>query len=102
MIDGIEILTAALQDFGVDATLNLDTLRIIPYLKGRTELGGDLVEHTRPYAVALKSAVEALRIVPETGNLGDTITILGRDFMILSIDDDDDGGVILLLEEKAN
>jgi len=101
VIDGTEILTAALEDFGTDATINDETLRVIPHLKGGTALNGDVVDHVGPFAEAFESAVDALETTPTTGNNGDTITILGRNFTLLSIDPDEDGGVILTLEETS-
>ena len=99
MIDGSEILELALVDFGTDATVNGETLRVIPYLGGETVLSGDMIDHTGPYCTALKTDVDALETPLTTGNSGDIITILSRTFRILSLDNDEQGGVILVLEE---
>ncbi len=99
MIDGSEILKLALADFGVDATVNGETLRVLDDLDGETVLSGDMIDHTGPYATALKSAVDALATTIVTGNNGHIITISGRAFRILSMLPDSPDGVILFLEE---
>ena len=99
MIDPSEILELALVDFGTDATVNGETLRVIPDLEGETVLSGDVIDHTGPYCTALKTAVDALETTLVTGNNGHIITILGRTFRILNLDPDEQGGVVFSLEE---
>lgn len=99
MIDVSEILELALVDFGTNAAVNGETLRVIPDLDDETVLYGDMIEHTNPYCTALESAVDALETPLTTGNSGDIITILNRTFRILNQDPDEKGGVIITLEE---
>lgn len=100
MINGIEILTMALVDFGCDSEVNGEILRVIPSLKGETILSGDnMIDHTGPSCQTLQSSVEGLATPLTAGNNGDIITILGRTFRILVLDPDEDGGIIMFLEE---
>ena len=100
MIDGSEVIGFAINDFGVRATINggPGTIAVILNPDGETVLDGELIKHTGPFALAKKADIEALGI--EAGNDGDTVTIGGVDYTVLTIDPDGSGLVMISLEEQ--
>jgi len=76
---------------------NQSDIWIIPMLDGSDVYDGESIEHTGPYALAKMEDVTALGLV--AGNNGDTLTISGTDYTLLSIDPDSHGGAILKLTE---
>jgi hypothetical protein len=71
---------------------------IIPMLDGMTSLDGDTIEHSGPFAIASMADVDQLGL--STGDNGDTLTINGGSYTVLSINPDGQGGAILRLEEQ--
>lgn len=100
MIDTNETLGFALEDFGVEATVNggQETVVVDPHLDGSTEFNGETVDHSGPFAIAALAEVERLAL--SAGDDGDTLTINGTDFTLLAIDPDGRGGALLRLEEQ--
>ena len=97
MITGKEIIISALQDFGCDAEINGDTLRVIPPRSAvRDMCAGGAVDHAGPWAMAAESDVDAMGIM--AGNDGDTLTIDGMPYTVLTILPDGTGWTVLNLE----
>jgi len=103
LIDGAEIITAALEDFGEEALVNdahalvgLEPFRAIPQLSGRTVLIGEYVERTGPIALARQSDVDALDL--QAGNAGDVLTFTAGAFRIITKNPEENGLAVLTLE----
>jgi hypothetical protein len=71
---------------------------IIPMLDGSTELNGEVVEHSGPYAMAIMAEIKALDL--SAGDDGDLLTIGGSDYVLLAVDSDGHGGALLRLAEQ--
>ena len=104
MIDTAEPLRAALDDFGVDAVINLGptTLRVLFDADADavfTVEGLDRINRTGPSAVALVADVDAAWL--QAGNQGDELTIGADVYTLLAIDPDGQGGAVLSLQRVA-
>jgi len=99
MINAVEIITAAMDDFGASALINggPGSIDVVPDLDGSDVYDGESIEHTVPYALAKMADVTALGLV--AGNNGDTLTINGTNYTLLAIDPDGMGGAVLRLLE---
>ena len=100
MINANETLGFALDDFGVEALVNdgPQTLVVDPCLDASTELNGESIDHSGPFAIAAMADVKGLALV--AGDQGDTLTINGTAYTLLAIDPDGQGGALLRLEEQ--
>lgn len=100
MINTNDALAAALNDFGIQPLINgvQSDVWIMPYLDGSTVYDGERINHSGPYALAMDSEIRTLALV--TGDRGDTLTIAGTEYTLLTIDPDGLGGVVLRLEEQ--
>jgi len=100
MINAVEIITAAMGDFGTSAIINggQGSIDVVPDLDGSDVYDGESIEHTGPYALAKMADVTALGLV--AGNNGDTLTINGTDYTLHAIDPDGMEGAVLKLEEQ--
>jgi len=89
------------RETGVQPLINgvQSSVWIIPMLDRSTSFsGGDTIDHVGPYAIAAMVDIEALDLT--AGNDGDTLTIKGSDYTLLTIDPDGMGGAVLALEEQ--
>lgn len=100
MIEPTEVFRFALLDFGEPATVNGDgALTVIPVLEvGGTELKGEMIEHSHPYALAAAVDVANLDIV--AGVDGNTLTLRGLEYTVVAIEPDGLGCVALTLEPR--
>ena len=98
MIDASETLTAAMEDFGLDALVGTgpETLRCLPPEVATAAYSGETITRTGLLTLAMADAVAALDL--SAGNEGDTLTINGTDYTLLAIDPDGMGGAVLRLE----
>lgn len=99
MIDPTETLTAALDDFGIDALIDGGPamLRCMPVVLARESFDGEMVRHHGPSTEAMLADIEAAGLV--AGNNGATMTIDSVDYTLLAIDADGQGGAVLRLTE---
>lgn len=98
MIDSAEVIGFSLSDFGVQATVNGEPLTVIPCIDGSTELAGEMIELTVPFALA--AAADVAKLDLQAGNNGDTLTLGGVDYTVMAIDPDALGFSILKLAEQ--
>ncbi|NCD13689.1 MAG: hypothetical protein EOL92_00465 [Bacteroidia bacterium] len=96
MIDTLETLIAALDDFGTAATINggSESLDVI-FTENQTSVGGDMVENLGPMAIASSADVASLDL-----RRGDTLFLGTMEYTVLSLDPDGHGGTVIALEAQ--
>lgn len=86
------------SETGVQPLINgvQSSMWIIPQLDTTITLDGEMIEHAGPFAIAIRSDVDAMGLT--AGNHGDTVTIDGVDYTLVAIDPDSQGCAVLKLE----